>query len=591
MDQSACTVLTRCIEQYPDAGMLREQLQHSQQPADLIPLYDQLIPVIESAMWASGLAPAAVADYHALCTEMESLLAQGKDTRHTLTIVVPVADRPRHLRSCLQSLAGAVQAFGSNRDKLVVVIADDSVAASSIQAHRTLASELQGQGINTLYFGLKEQQAELARLPDQDRQAIQHIISLTQPDDFAHKGASTTRNITYLRLHRLAQQDPHALFMFVDSDQEFHANTGAGEHVYTTNYYYHIDRLFSQAPIEVLTGKVVGDPPVSPAVMAATLLDDTLALYRELATLDPAASCSFHGGETSATDAAYHDMAQLFGFSATTGTHRYPCPLQGPHDHAACLSHFATRLQHFFDGEHPTRRTPYQHEDVQASCTPARTVYTGNYVLTPAALRYFIPFASLQLRMAGPVLGRLVQAASGDAFVSANLPLLHQRTEGESGQSEFRPGIDRAGSQADLSGEFERQYFGDVMLFTVIELVKHGYPENTPTIDQLQQTLASTDTRLRAQYAATRERVMAGLTELESVLADTGAWWQTAEYKDSRERLAGFVANLRVNFDAAAPAWQQITDKAHHARRSAAIVAALASYRTDCAHWARVLQA
>ena len=233
---------------------------------------------------------------------------------------------------------------------------------------------------------------------------------------------------------------------------------------------------------KLTTGAITS--PVSPAVMAGTLLEDVLALFREMATLEPDSPCSFHRASTSDDDAAYHDMAQLFGFSASGEAHRYHCDIEGAHDHAACLSRFSRRLQHFFDGEHPTRVTRYRHVDVQSSWTPARTVYTGNYVLTPETLRYFIPFAGLQLRMAGPVLGRLVQAGSGPAFASANLPLLHKRTEEETGQSEFRPGIDRAGNGADLSGEFERQYFGDVMLFTVIELVEQepyytNYDEDT----------------------------------------------------------------------------------------------------------------
>ena len=98
--------------------------------------------------------------------------------------------------------------------------------------------------------------------------------------------------------------------------------------------------------------------------------------------------------------------------------------------------------------------TPYRHVDVQASLTPARTVYTGNYVLSPGALKYFIPFAGLQLRMAGPVLGRLIQTSSGEAFVSANLPLLHRRTVEEKGGAEFRPGVNRSTPLVDLSGEF-----------------------------------------------------------------------------------------------------------------------------------------
>ena len=61
----------------------------------------------------------------------------------------------------------------------------------------------------------------------------------------------------------------------VDSDQSFCVNrqTEAGEEtVYALNYFYTIDKLFRSSDTLVLTGKLVGDPPVSPAVMAANFL-------------------------------------------------------------------------------------------------------------------------------------------------------------------------------------------------------------------------------------------------------------------------------------------------------------------------------
>jgi hypothetical protein len=437
MGAFSCPALERCLELHPDANaaaLIRTRLAEIDDVAILLPLYDRVIPLVETALWESALEPAWVERYHALFAEMEGhIAAAGNDSRHRLVVVVPVADRPQQLRTCLMSLVGTAQAFSVGAGKLVVVIADDSRAVEHIAENRAIAAEILTPGIEVIYFGIEEQLAELDGLAAEDRQVLQHIIGSAAPDAFWHKGASIMRNITYLMLNRMAPHDTELLFLFVDSDQEFHANTAAGREVFTTHYFYHIDRIFRQSPVEVLTGKVVGDPPVSPAVMAGTLLEDVLALLSEIAGLGAAAPCTFHLDSTRQADAAYHDMATLFGFEQSAQAHRYQCPLQGPHDHAACLSGFAQRLNRFFDGEHPTRVTPYRHVDVQASLTPARTVYTGNYVLSPGALKYFIPFAGLQLRMAGPVLGRLIQASSGGAFVSANLPLLHRRTVEETG--------------------------------------------------------------------------------------------------------------------------------------------------------------
>ena len=597
----ACPQLLRSLELHPDpdtASMIRDRLACAGDVADLLPHYDEVIPLLEAAMWESALEPARVEQIHALFVEMEEhIAAAGNDRRFTVVVVVPVADRPQQLRACLLSLAGAARAFrygagvAQRTGRLVVVIADDSHTVEHIAANRAIAAEIGQQGIRTLYFGQEEQLAELDALSDSDRQMLRHVTGDARPDAFWHKGASIMRNITCLMLNRMARHDERLLFMFVDSDQRFHANTAVGGEVYTTNYFYHIDRIFRQSNVEVLTGKVVGDPPVSPAVMAGTLLEDVLAFLAEISSLDADAPCTFHRDSSNDDAAAYHDMAKLFGFKHSGKPHRYQCPLEGAHDHRTCLSGFARRLNRFFDGEHPTRVTPYRHVDVQESVVPARTVYTGNYVLSPVALKYFIPFAGLQLRMAGPVLGRLIQAGCGDAFVSANLPLLHRRTVEETGSSEFRPGVDRSASLVDLSGEFERQFFGDVMLFTVIEMLERGYPEHLPARDAIRTWVLATETRMREHYAVVRQRVLDRLDEFEVLLSAPGCWWNgTDSDAQTGHQFGRFAASLRANFGTAARGWQLIDDAVHRDKRRAAIIDALASYPRDRQSWERVLQ-
>ncbi|MGB5425383.1 MAG: hypothetical protein WBN95_01230, partial [Gammaproteobacteria bacterium] len=295
MGAFSCPALERCLELHPDAdaaALIRTRLAKADGPAALLPLYDQLIPVLETVLWDSALDPARLDLYHALFAEMEDYLAAaGNDTRHTLVVVIPVADRPQQLRTCLTSLAGAAQAFrygaggAQSTGKIMAVIADDSRAAGSIAENRAIAAEISQSGIETRYFGQQEQLAELDGLADSDRQALRNIIGSAAPDAFSHKGASIMRNITCLMLNRMARQDERLLFLFVDSDEVFHADTVAGRERFTTNYFYHIDRIFRQSAVEVLTGKVVGDPPVSPAVMAGTLLEDVLALLAEMAGL------------------------------------------------------------------------------------------------------------------------------------------------------------------------------------------------------------------------------------------------------------------------------------------------------------------
>ena len=51
--------------------------------------------------------------------------------------------------------------------------------------------------------------------------------------------------------------------------------------------------------------------------------------------------------------------------------------------------------------------------------------------------------------------------------------MLHNRTVESGGQSEFRPGIETTRATIDMSGEFERQFYGDVMLFSVEKAARY----------------------------------------------------------------------------------------------------------------------
>ncbi len=114
----------------------------------------------------------------------------------------------------------------------------------------------------------------------------------------------------------------------MDSDQEFQVNTGSGDRkVDSINYFHQLNQIFSSTDTRLLTGKVVGDPPVSPAVMAGNFLEDVIGFLTDIAQLQPQQACQFHAQEgPRGDDASYHDMANLFGFKAAK--HCSPIPLQ-----------------------------------------------------------------------------------------------------------------------------------------------------------------------------------------------------------------------------------------------------------------------
>lgn len=562
------------------------------------------IPEIEQAMWAGEPSELLLESYQAAFRQLEQLIAlKGEDRRHKFVIVIPVADRPQHLQSCLDSLLQLCQLFGyggmadGRYRKLAVIIADDTRDADNIDRNREIARHCDEQGIETHYLGLSEQLELMDRLDEAERSALSGILGSypASADDraaFSHKGPSLMRNIAYLKLKEMSKSEEKLLFYFIDSDQEFRVkvSTPAGDrNLYASNYLYDLDRIFSETGATILTGKVVGDPPVSPAVMAGNFLEDVIGFVHRVAAADSAQPCQFHAAPAQlADDAAYHDMAGLFGFQPTQAPYQYRCTLHGAHDNARCFGHFASKLKRFFYGEHPTRKTYYRHEDLLAGIRPARTIYTGNYVFKPEGLKYFIPFATLKLRMAGPVMGRLLKSELGDRFVSANLPMLHKRTVGTTGQSEFRPGIAADIAKIDLSGEFERQFYGDVMLFTMEKLTAMGYPQRSLARESVAQEVEATHASLQQQYREKRQAILEKLHLLQALFHQRQKWWnRSAAYAEARAGFDAFMDNIALNFGESV--FDALNSPANKARRHAAIVEAIARYAQDAKAWATAL--
>jgi hypothetical protein len=569
--------------------------------AALIDAYDSLYPQLESCLWAADDAAFddALAHYQALFREQQALIdATGARAQHRFVIGIPVADRPAHLRQCLESILQLCRLYGyGGRDAdgryagVEVIVAEDSRDARHVAAHRALVEAYREQGLQVAHFDLPEQYALLQAIPEPARRQVARLLTDQPAGRFYQKGQAANRNLCILKMRQRAPDARRALYYLVDSDQAFLVNrqTAAGETaVPALNYFYCIDRIFRTADVRVLSGKLVGDPPVSPAVMAANFLDDALAFLDRIAACDPQSPCGFHGQTAPLPgDAAYHDLAQLFGFAAQTPAFDYRCPLPQPHDHAACLAGFAGRLRGFFFGAHPTRRTGFRHAGDFAALTPARTIYPGNTVVDEAGLRYIIPFGHLRLRMSGPTAGRLIQAEIGARFATANLPMLHRRIAADDTRDEFRPGVTEGPDAAvDISNEFERQFFGDLMLFSVTDWLK------TRTLDALADaaavaaTVARVEGELLGLYAGKRDAVNARLSDLDRWLGAAPAGLCDGPTLD---RIRQFRRDLAANFGADAAAWRQIGDPAHRAARRAQIVDALTRYRDERAAWDRLV--
>lgn len=553
---------------------------------------------LERALWQGGLNAALLAPYQAAFRELENLIAaRGEDGRHRFIIVIPVADSPLHLRDGLGSLLELCRAYGyggqreGRWSKVEVLLADDSGDATVIRENREIAHEFDRQGLTVHYFGLEEQLALLDTLGEGD---LSPILGQHRREAFHHKGQAMMRNLAYLKLAEMYAGDETTLFYSIDADQEFRVKVPTpegGREVLGVNFLFRLDEIFSQTDAQILTGKVVGDPPVSPAVMAGNFMEDVIGFLEEMAAVEPTVAYR-QPGATGGGDAAYHDMADLFGFKQAGAAYRYRCPLPGAPDNAACFAEFSRRLNSFFHGEHPTRITWFDYQDALASVQPARTIYTGNYVFRPAALAWFIPFASLRLRMSGPTMGRLLKAEMDARFVSANVPMLHKRTVEATGASEFRPGIVSEREQIDLCGEFERQFHGDVMLFSMQRLTALGYPAEVLPEAVVAATLEATRAEMREKYRVKQQTILERLALLKSLLDDPASWWNRAPGLDEAvANFQSFAGNMAHNFGDDSPCYARIDAPGNWENWRDRQIAAIQGLHRDRLAWNAALHA
>ncbi len=611
----AVASLQDCLARYrsalPALADIGKQLQGLAEGAPsldaLIELYEPCYPVLEQAMW-SGEADfhALLASYQALFREQEALIRQRcqdagvADDRHRFILAIPVADRPPHLKACLDSILQVCTRFdyGGHAsgvwDKIQVVVAEDSRDEHNVRRHQALVDEYRQKGLQVVHFGLDEQYALLQSIPPQQRERLGHLLT-TQPRDRFHlKGQAANRNLAYLKCLQLTEDKDRTLYYLIDSDQSLCVNrqTASGEEVvYALNYFHAIDRIFRSTGTLMLTGKMVGDPPVSPAVMAGNFLDDVIAFFTRLAALHGAAACTFHGLPAHTPgDAAYHDMARLFGFDNQPTTYPYACRLAGAHDHAACLADFAQRLNAFFFGEHLTRKTWFGYGNGFSQLSPARTVYPGNTIVNYAGLKYVIPFGHLRLRMSGPTAGRLIAAEIGPRFASLNMPNLHRRTTEAGLADDFRPGVEVGEAHVDLSNEFERQFFGDLMLFSTEELVKRADVNQPFAQNAIEAVIAEKEAELLALYQQKHDAIVERNRQLDALVFDAGHWWlhaagQAPALAQALRHVRAFIDNIERNFGEHALAWGQIQSAAHRAGRRRQIVEALMNYRAERNAW------
>jgi len=588
--------------------------KEAHQKTALLTFYGNIFPLLEQWLWNTEDFDQILVIYQRLFCEYEALIEDFKvfpdqiSQRYDFILSIPIADRPEHLRGCLESIYQLCQQYnyGGKTDgffnKVSVIVTEDSKETIHVQENIKLTEEYTKKGLRVHHYGFKEQYKLMLKIPEQTRHNVRSIIGNPETENFYHKGQAVTRNLSYLKALEITQDKKNTLYYCVDSDQQFRVNraTSKGDqYVYALNYFYTINTIFNTQDIAMLTGKLVCDPPVSPSVMTANFLDDIIVFFQQLSEYQALDNCQFHPKKKiEPDDAAYHDMAQLFGLKNTHASYNYCCPIQAKHNHIACLKSLSERINYFFFGEHLTRKTYFSYHGSFMDTAAARTIYPGNYITTFEGLKYIIPFGQLRLRMSGPTAGRLVQSEIKERFASVNLPMLHARTLQTDFNDEYRPGVEDNNDNIDLTNEFERQFFGDLMLFSVDRLNQSSVAIEDYTKKILSETFTQIEQELLALYAQKHKNVLQKCTDLTTLVDNNNHWWNDHNLIDSTTNVATkeymqqiqqFISNVRHNFDKKSIAYQNIQSTQYRQLKIESMIQALLDYRHDRNAWDNML--
>ena len=200
--------------------------------------------------------------------------------------------------------------------------------------------------------------------------------------------------------------------------------------------------------------------------------------------------------------------------------------------------------------------------------------------------------------MAGPVLGRLLNARLQGKFVSANLPMLHNRTVDSTGQAEFRAGVkhhdDTNDHGIDLGNEFIRQFYGDVMLFSIKKITELSFPYKATDSHHIQPILDATYHSIKANYIEKHNTVLQLKSQIHSHLNDQASWWnnmpdESENIKQAKINFNTFLKNIQSNFAESSYAYQQIFSSNHVTKYLESILHAIMHYQNDMDSWKKTL--
>jgi len=144
----------------------------------------------------------------------------------------------------------------------------------------------------------------------------------------------------------------------------------------------------------------------------------------------------------------------------------------------------------------------------------------------------------------------------------------------------------------DLCDEYERQFHGDVMLFSIERLTEQGFPQQPVAPEHIAATLESVQADMLAQYRARHQATIDKFAQLQALLNKARA---CLDHDDAlacaHANFEAFADNLAHNFGSDSPCHARIDSAANRAAWRQRQLDAIAGYHADRRAWDEALAA
>ncbi len=129
------------------------------------------------------------------------------------------------------------------------------------------------------------------------------------------------------------------------------------------------------------------------------------------------------------------------------------------------------------------------------------------------------------------------------------------------------------------------------MLFSMEQLTAVGFPQKTPTRDEIEKIVTAVEGKIYQKYLIKQEQIHLKLDQLKTRLADNSEWWNHhPELSGSKEVFSHFIDNIENNFNAASKGYQLIAPGVHKEERLVAICRSILLYNDDREVWRQALE-